>query len=99
MYWVPGDYLGTCTASPMLSSCQPQVLTLLRLIVQLLGYSFDDHFSDKSRQNPSPDDDFDFVIVGAGAAGCVLANRLSEVKNWKVIIRSTKLLSLPKTLG
>ena len=29
---------------------------------------------------------FDYLIVGAGSAGCVLANRLSENKDNKVAI-------------
>lgn len=41
--------------------------------------------------------EFDFVIVGGGTAGTILARRLTEVEDWKVLLIERGDYPLPET--
>ncbi|XP_063627431.1 glucose dehydrogenase [FAD, quinone]-like [Cydia splendana] len=78
--WQPPNIAQQCPAQTNLTACTPFALVYLNLLVKLFGSAPD--------RAPEPVDaeTYDFIVVGAGAAGCVVANRLSAIQEWKVLL-------------
>lgn len=73
----------SCTAILLITftvPCQTQ-FSLLQLLYDVTN-QFNESIPDTTQYLPV----YDFIIIGSGSGGSVMANRLSEIQNWKILL-------------